>query len=154
MLGFFRRARSRSHVAASPKRVSLRLEALEWRDQPSDVPLGNPPPGSVVFYGDGDGAPVNAAPVITQFAAVEIVNGLYHITGKVIDETPGGLVVTFGGDTSAFGQTATTAADGTFSKIWQFGVDGTDCGFLTATTKDAQNVPSESVQVWVDPTPT
>ena len=145
MLGLFRRAHTSG--VGSRGRVFLRLEALEWREQPDATPLGDPPTGDPVLI-----AP-NAAPVIVNFSAREIVNGLFLIQGKVIDEAPGGLVVRFGGGTSANGLTVTTTADGTFSEIVQLRVDGTDSGFLTATTTDTQGLVSAAVQVFLDPSP-
>lgn len=150
MLGLFRRASARRVEPAL--RTSLRLEALEWRDQPSVTPLGTPAPGGMVLMRGHAGLP-NAAPVIEDFAAEQIVNGLFHITGKVVDENPDGLVVTFGGGTSANGQTVTATADGTFSFIFQFGVNGFDSGFLTAKTTDRQGLTSANVQVFIDPAP-
>jgi hypothetical protein len=93
------------------------------------------------------------APVIENFTAHEIGNGMFLITGRVIDETPTGMIVTFGGTTSAAGQYATVSADGTFSKIVQLRTDGTDSGYITATTTDAYQVVSEEVDVLVNPTP-
>jgi hypothetical protein len=146
MFGLFRRIPTRR--PAPQGRVRLSLESLEWRDQPDGGGLlldPPPPPG-------GGGQAVNAAPAIVDFRAQESGNGLFLITGRVVDESPGGLTVTFGGGTSAAGRTTTTLADGTFSIVVQLRLDGTDSGYLTATVTDAQGLVSEPVQVYLDPT--
>jgi len=103
-----------------------------------------------------DTAPPTAAPssppVIVGFEDEEVGNGLFLISGTVVDESPGNLIVTFGGGTSANGLTVTTNGDGSFSRTIQLRVDGTDSGFLTATTVDGQGLASQPVQVFLDPT--
>jgi hypothetical protein len=95
---------------------------------------------------------VNTPPAIVDFTAEEMGNGLFLITGTVLDANPGGLVVTIGGSTSANGSTTTTYDDGSFSMLVQLQTDGTDSGFITATTVDAQGIQSQPVQVFVTPT--
>ncbi len=134
MFGLFRSARVTS--PAFRGRTLLRLESLEWRDQPSD--FGPLPPG-----GGNDGwisPPQNQAPRIVDFEAEEITQGLFVVTGRVADESPGGLTVSFGGSTVAMGKTAVTASDGTFSLVVQLPVNGTGAGYLTATVKDLQGL--------------
>jgi hypothetical protein len=146
MFGLFRRIPTRR--PAPQRRVRLGLEALEWRDQP-DGGMGDPPvppPG-----GPGNTA-TNNTPLIVEFTAQESGNGLFLVTGRVLDETPAGLTVTFGGGTSAAGLTVTTQADGTFSIAIQLRLDGTDSGFLTATVTDQQGLVSDPVQVFLNPT--
>jgi hypothetical protein len=109
------------------------------------------PPG-LIGPGNGGQPANNLPPAITNFAEVELGNGLFLISGTVVDEHPGGMVVTFGGDTSASGQSVTTNSDGSFSRTVQLRVDGTDCGYLTATTVDDHNQVSQTVQVFLDPT--
>jgi hypothetical protein len=143
MFGLFRRPSPQRVVPQ--KRVRLQLESLEWRDQP-DGTLGDPPSG-----GSGQTAP-NVAPAIVDFDAQEVGNGVFLVTGRVIDETPGGRTIVFGGGTSAAGMTTTTAVDGTFSILITLRTDGTDSGFLTATTTDPYGLTSEPVSRYLDPT--
>jgi hypothetical protein len=126
MLGLFRRTHNKGGVGSVGRSV-LGLERLELRDQPS------------------------AAPVIVNFSDYEIGNGLVLLKGQVVDQNPGGLVVTFGGIASANGLTVVTNADGTFSDTVQLLLDGTDVGFLTATTVDSQSLVSMPVAVFVNP---
>ncbi|WP_162670734.1 hypothetical protein [Gemmata massiliana] len=94
----------------------------------------------------------NTAPIIVNFAAEAVANGLFQISGSVADEHPSGLMITFGGIASANGLTVTTATNGTFSCTIQFRVDGTDAGFLTAIAVDDHSLSSQTAQVYVDPT--
>jgi hypothetical protein len=123
-------------------RFTPRVDGLECRLTPTD-----PTPGGGLTV-----VATNAAPQIVEYTRQEIGNGLFLITGRVVDESPGGLTVTFGGDTSAAGNTATTLSDGTFSIVVQLRVDGTDAGYLTATVRDAQGLVSQEVSVFLDPT--
>ena len=160
MLGLFRRAPAVR--GGSRGRAVLRLEGLERRDHPSgsEVP---PPPETVSADCDiapppdpatGDPIPAqNLPPEIEDFYCEEMGNGLFLITGRVVDDSPGGLTVTLGGSTSADGQTTTTASDGTFSMTVQLRVDGTDSGWVTATTVDTHGEVSEEVAQFVSPTP-
>jgi hypothetical protein len=139
----------RKQGAHPAKRKFLRLESLETRDQP-DGGLGNPPasrPAGVVA------PPINQDPVIVDFSAVECGNGYFVVSGRVIDESPDGMIVTLGGSTSASGMTITVAADGTFSKVIQLRTDGTDSGYITAITTDDFGRDSAEVEYFVDPTP-
>jgi hypothetical protein len=144
MFGLFFRTSARRVVPQ--KRVRLQLESLEWRDQP-DGTLGDPPGGG----GSGQTSP-NVAPVIVDFNAQEVGNGVFLVTGRVIDETPGGLQILFGGGTSAAGMTTTTTVDGAFSILITLRTDGTDSGFLTATATDPFGLTSEPVSRYLDPT--
>ena len=96
--------------------------------------------------------PINLPPVIVDFQVVRVDAGRYELTGRVFDESPGGLVVTFGGVPSAAGQTATTNADGTFSLTLSMQTDGTDMGIVTAVTQDAAGQSSNVAIAWVNPT--
>jgi hypothetical protein len=95
--------------------------------------------------------PIDLPPLIVDFQVVRVDSGRYEFTGRVIDEAPGGLVVTFGGVPSAAGQTATTNADGTFSLTLSMQTDGTDMGIVTAVTQDAAGQSSNVAVAWVDP---
>ncbi len=99
------------------------------------------------------GGPVatNRAPEIVDFTVVQIGPGQYRLTGRVIDENPGGLVVAFGGVPAAEGQSATTNAYGTFSLILTMQTDGSDTGLVTASTQDAAGQSSDVATYWVDP---
>jgi hypothetical protein len=96
--------------------------------------------------------PIDLPPIIVDFQVVRVDAGRYELTGRVFDESPGGLVVTFGGVPSAEGQTATTNADGTFSLTLSMQTDGTDMGIVTAVTQDAAGQSSNVAVAWVDPT--
>ena len=134
---------------APVRRARLSLEALDGRYTPSDTGYGDPPGGA--------NPPIvipNAPPQIVNFQAAEISPGLYHFTGKVIDEAPGGLTVTFGGGPpTTFGKTVVTAADGTFSLTISMEQDGSDAGIVTVQTKDNANQLSNVAQVYIAPTP-
>src|SRR5207244_762036 len=101
MFGLFRRA----HTAGvgSRGRAVLRLEALDGRDLPSSSGMG---PALTAAPPVAAGATPNQAPEIINFAAREVGNGLFLVSGQVVDENPGGLTVTLGGTTSAAGKTA------------------------------------------------
>lgn len=130
-------------------RAVLRLEALEWRDCPSDYLGGDSQPDP--YSAPAVMAP--AAPRIVNYTAEEVANGLFIITGQVTDANPGGLTITFGGDLpSGQGLTTTTNADGTFSVVIQTKIDGTEAGFLTAQTTNAQGVTSNEAVVFINPT--
>jgi phage-related tail fiber protein len=133
----------------SQGRVFLQLEALELRDQPDATPLALP-----VSPLTNPGVLAPTPPAITKFAAENFGNGRFLITGQVVDVNPAGLTVTFGGSTSASGLTVTTNADGTFSKVIQLRTDGTDGGYLTATTVDSNGLSSQAVQVLLNPNST
>lgn len=144
MLGLLHRSRT---TGARPRnRVVLRLEGLEWRDNPSDPGTGDP---TIVF----SPLPSNMPPQIVNFSCEEIGSGVFLISGTVLDESPGGLTVRFGGSTSAAGQTAVTLTEGSFETTVQLRTDGTDSGWITAVVTDAQGLTSEQVQQYVSPTP-
>lgn len=136
---------------ASRFRARLRLESLEWRDQPSLLgEFGGVEP---LEFG-ADQVPANVAPVISDFTAEEVGNGLFLFTGRVTDEAPGGLVVTFGGGVpSVSGLTATADENGHFSLLVRLKTDGTEGGTVSATTTDAQGATSNEAYVYASPTP-
>jgi hypothetical protein len=131
------------------------LECLAGRDLPSVTdPFGS------IHAGDGSGASdtrhlddANKPPVIVDFSVVEDGNGTFLITGRVSDENPGGMVVILGGSTSCRGQSVTTNEDGTFSMVVQLRVDGSDDGWITATTIDDHQQASNEPAEYVKPTP-
>ena len=73
-------------------------------------------------------------PVITNFMATAGQAGVWTFTGTVTDESPAGLVVTFGGLPSLANQMATVQSNGSFelSVVLQAGEEGT----ATAVTTD------------------
>jgi hypothetical protein len=127
--------------------VILRLEDLEGRDQPSG-------PGDLTApAADLLAPPARQRPVIVSFRCQEISSGLFVITGRVQDQSPGGLTVRLGGSTSADGLSAVTREDGTFSLTVRLRVDGSDTGWITATAVDAEGLVSDPVSQFVSPTP-
>jgi virginiamycin B lyase len=93
----------------------------------------------------------NAAPRIVDFTAEALGGGLYRFSGKVIDEMPNGLTITFGGVPTMVGKTTTTASDGTFSLTVQLETEGSDGGNVTATTVDMWGASSNVATVSVTP---
>ena len=130
-------------------RTILRFEDLEGRALP-DGGMGDPPqpPETTIVP-----PPANQAPQIVDFDCEEIGNGVFLVTGRVIDEHPAGMVVTLGGGTSASGTTITCASDGTFYTTIELRTDGTDSGWLTATTVDDHGLDSNEASYFVNPTP-
>lgn len=148
---------SRSRPKAAPARRStfLRLESLEWRDQPSGLGVDDPTdptPGSGEYVLATP--PANQAPEIVNFGCTEIANGLFIFSGRVIDEFPGGLTITFSGSVDSMdGKTTITNADGTFTYTIQLKFDGSDNGAVAATTVDAGGLVSNEPITYVTPTP-
>src|SRR5262245_11741405 len=133
-------------------RARPHLESLEGRDQPSSLTDDPTPPDPAPL--DDPIMVTNAPPQIVNFNAEQVGNGLYIFTGQVIDEAPGGRVVTFGGGVpTVAGQTVVTNTDGTFSLTIRLRTDGTDTGTVSVTTVDAQGLPSNEALVYVSPTP-
>ena len=144
MLSLFRRVPAAR--AGRPTRVFLRLEDLEGRATPSGD-------GIPVFTGSTQ-APTNQAPQIVDFTAEELGNGMFLISGRVIDESPGGLTVKFGGSVATVnGRSCVTDANGYFSIVVQLRTDGTDEGWVSASTVDALGAASNQPEVHVRPTP-
>src|SRR5947207_3064812 len=95
---------------APVRRARLSLEALDGRWCPDAT--GTLYPGDVGYRS----ATADGPPEIIDYEADETEPGLFTITGRVIDEHPGGLTVYFQGPQSQInGQTVTTNPDGTFS---------------------------------------
>jgi len=138
----------RTTTTNTPFRSRLGLEVLEGRVQLSTIPplLAAPPVT--------DTRVINAPPQIVDFTAEQVSNGLYIFTGRVIDETPSGLTVTFGGGVPTVeGQTAITDANGYFSLTIRLKTDGTDSGTVAVTTVDPLKAVSNEALVDVTPTP-
>jgi hypothetical protein len=89
-----------------------------------------------------------AAPTITNFQASQGPNG-WTFTGRVTDQTPAGLTITFGGLTELINQTTTVQSDGTFSFTIQLAA--WDYGTATAKTTDWWGLDSDTVSVYVPP---
>jgi hypothetical protein len=105
----------------------------------------------LVFMTGGDGVP-NAAPQIVNFTAVEVVGGMWRFTGDVIDEAPGGLTITFGGEpVSLQGETTTTDANGHFDVVILLNTDGSDNGLASAQTVDLQGLDSNVAVTNISP---
>lgn len=133
MFGLSRRAPATR--VRRPFRKYLWLDDLEGRYAPSDI-IGT-----------------NQAPRIEGFAAQEISNGVFVLTGRVIDEAPGGLTVSFGGTVpSAVGRSCVTTSNGTFSIVMTLRTDGSDVGTITARVTDVGGLSGESF-IDVHPTP-
>lgn len=94
-----------------------------------DVP-GTPPP------------PPNIPPSIEEFSGYEGRNG-WQFSGRVVDENPVGMVVTFGGVISGH-QVTVTDTNGTFS----YDVTPQMTGLATAQTIDDCGQYSDSVSWW------
>jgi hypothetical protein len=145
MLGLLRRAPA--HPGRARKRVVLRLEGYEQRDQPSDLTGGGGPPIST------NGDSTNQAPVITLQCS-EVATGWILVTGTVTDDQPvGGLTVRLGGVPSAQGVTIPVQMNGTFSYMLKVKTDGSDIGDVTAQTTDALGANSNVAWKSIHPNP-
>jgi len=82
------------------------------------------------------------APVIQDFAVVHIGN-VWTFTGKVIDEAPGGLTVTFSGAAALNNRTTITDANGFFSVTYTLSTPNT--WLASAVTTDVWGQPSNEV---------
>src|SRR5262245_2681100 len=123
----FRLFSRRTTAAVVRRSTLLRLESLEWRDQPSDLTGSDltPPP----LLSATAEPPVNNPPLIVDFGCEEISPGLFVFSGTVIDEDPAGLTVTFTGDIPTLnGRTVLVDEDGTFTFVIQLNTDGSDAG--------------------------
>lgn len=107
---------------------------------------------------DGEGVPVpipvpaNKAPVIKDFKAVCYPMGVVVFSGKVEDEAPAGLTVTFtAAAASVNGKTCVTKSDGSFE--YTVKMDLSESGEVEATTVDKQGLKSAAVSDYVTPRP-
>lgn len=153
-------------------RVRLSLHSLDDRAAPSSLtttadPLTLTPattadaslitttvPGVSPADGPAEGdprTPANLAPMIVDLSVQRLDSGLYRISGRVLDENPGGLVVNLGGIPSVQGLSVITNADGTFTIDVPLKTDGSDAGWVTAITRDASGLVSNLASCWVDP---
>lgn len=90
----------------------------------------------------------SAAPVIHQFEATQ-EGGFWVFHGVVKDESPAGLIVTFGGLPSLEGQTAVVQRDGTFTLVIQ--LQPGEQGTATAMTTDWWGLDSNIAKALVIP---
>jgi len=93
---------------------------------------------------------LSAAPVITDFTAIEGWNDTWALSGYVADEQPGSLVVNFGGVAAPYNRSATTDAQGQFNGSYLF--EGIEEGTITAATVDNENLSSNVVSQTITPT--
>lgn len=148
-----RSTQDRRGFTPTPLRTRLRLESLDARCTPSSLISdtgGDPSTGAATQYVTAP--PQNAAPQIINFEGVEIVGGMWEFTGDVVDETPGGLTITFGGEpVSLRNQTTTTNASGHFDVVYYVNTDGSDNGLVTAQTVDPQGLASNVAMCDIHP---
>ena len=134
----------RVHVTSRPTphlKTRLRLESLDSRCTPSSLSDLSGDDGSGTMYLAAP--PENAAPQIINFTGAEVVGGAWRFTGDVVDESPGGLTITFGGEpVSLQGETATTDGSGHFELSVLLHTDGSDNGLATARTVDNHGLAS------------
>lgn len=101
--------------------------------------------------GKGGGTLQGQAPEIVNFSA-SYSSGIWVFSGTVIDDTPAGLTVSLGGAPASLqGVTATTDANGYFSKGVILQTNGSDSGTATAKTVDPDGNPSNTAMVDVNP---
>ncbi|MCI0377405.1 MAG: hypothetical protein L0215_07355 [Gemmataceae bacterium] len=74
------------------------------------------------------------APAIVNFAATRLAGNIFTFTGRVVDEDPLGLKVTFGGLPSLVGRYVLAGADGSFSLTVELACG--EEGIATAQTTD------------------
>lgn len=149
MWSLFRSAATRS---APLTRARLSLEPLDWRATPSSLidPLTGAPSSDSEYIAYDRSA--NQAPQIINFGGGQESGNIWIISGDVVDEAPGGLTVTLGGDPVTLrGQTLTTDANGHFELAVALNTDGTDDGRLTAQTTDAQGLASNLAEASIRP---
>jgi hypothetical protein len=131
-------------------RARLSLEALDARFAPSDLlsvvndsALPDPDSSGAGLLVLRDNRGENAAPQVTNFSAVAVGGGLWRFTGEVIDETPAGLTIAFGGEPASLQNlTVPTDANGHFDKTLMLHTDGSDNGMASAKTTDAAGLAS------------
>jgi hypothetical protein len=137
------------------RRVVLRLEDFERRDTPtvgSGIGIGSISAVGDPTSWDQVSRVSNCPPEIVDFAAAPAENGCFLISGRVIDEHPAGLTVSFGGDVATlYGQTTMTDENGCFSVLVYLNPNGTDTGWLTAVTQDDAGQSSNVAKVYVNP---
>jgi hypothetical protein len=85
----------------------------------------------------------NNPPQVTEFQVTWVLGNLWLVSGKVIDENPAGLTVSFGGEPESFQNLTTkTDANGNFSFTIQLNTNGTDNGLASAQTVDGKGLKS------------
>jgi hypothetical protein len=151
MLRFLRPA---GPAARRPAR--LFVEQLDDRAAPSGGLTSEPEPWAGIgmtaeLVAIGKEVP-NLPPEIVDFTATEVEPGLFRFTGRVNDESPGGLTVTFGGVPGCVqGVSVVTNADGTFELLVQVSTDGSDTGTVEVVTQDAAGQSSDVATYYLDP---
>jgi hypothetical protein len=137
---------------AARRRTVLSVLTLDDRALPSatltDSFTPTPPPEN------SDGRIREAATVlqIIDFAAQEVGDGLFMLTGQVIGENVAGLTVSFSGaPDDVQGRTTTTLSDGTFSIMVRLRPDYSDAGTVSAVASDGVRV-SNTADVLLSPT--
>lgn len=95
----------------------------------------------------GPSTTAERVPGIVDFYAQEGEDGLWTFSGLVVTDSPGGLLVIFGGLPTLVGQTTEVNEDGTFSLTIQLG----DCegGLATAQTTDWDGLLSNVAEDYV-----
>jgi hypothetical protein len=147
MFEFFARRR-RQPSASMPRHAHLKLESLEGRELPSSGAMSMVGLGQWFTHQANNN--VNARPSIAGFTATGGYNRTWVFSGTVIDESPGGLTVSFGGLPSLNGRTATTGSNGSFSLTVQ--LRPLESGEASAQVTDGGGLTSDLVWALVDPT--
>jgi hypothetical protein len=90
----------------------------------------------------------NQAPLVTSFVGLPGVGNVWTFQGRVIDESPAGLTVRFGGIPTLQGKSATVGSDGTFCLVIQLTAPQ-DNGMATAQTTDWGGLNSNVAEFYV-----
>src|SRR5579883_430204 len=91
-------------------------------------------------------------PQIINFQIVQSSSGMYQVSGDVVDSSPSGLVVQFGGTpVSLQGLTATTDGSGHFCVYVALNTNGSDDGTATAVTTDNAGLTSNTATYVINP---
>jgi hypothetical protein len=153
----------------APTRARLSLESLDSRSAPStviDPVTGAPVADYVAAPSDGSSSldpigttppappapPANQAPQIVNFSGRQDTGNIWVLSGDVLDEAPGGLTITFGGEPiSLQGKTVTTDSAGHFELVIALKTDGSDNGVATAETVDKLGAQSNVAECGIYP---
>lgn len=152
-------ATGKTSAPTTTRRVRLALESLDDRLAPSSlIDTGIADPTAINFLPFSSqtgtatstliattvvGGVVSTPPQVVNFTGVMILGGLYELSGDVIDVSPGGLTITFGGEPDTLrGMTVTTDANGHFELTKLLRTDGSDSGVVSAQTVNAQGATS------------
>jgi hypothetical protein len=149
----------------TPARARLSLESLDSRCAPStviDPVTGAPVAEYIAAPADGGSPsdpiggqqvpPANQAPRITNFIGRQDTGNIWILSGDVIDESPGGLTITFGGEPNSLqNKTTTTDANGHFELVIPLNTNGSDDGLTTAQTVDTLGAQSNVAEYTIHP---